>query len=151
MYFISESNIFLNKFCLNKDDLFDFLSKISENLGISNNAEDVKKGLFDREKEGNTIIGDMIAIPHARSESIKELKVILVKLEKPIEYNKNENIDLVYSILAPLKSNNEFIDILSSVASIVQDDELQTFIRNSKNGDESKILLKMEEVLKNNA
>ncbi|AFR69621.1 PTS sugar transporter subunit IIA [Brachyspira pilosicoli] len=151
MYFISESNIFLNKFCLNKDDLFDFLSKISENLGISNNAEDVKKGLFDREKEGNTIIGDMIAMPHARSESIKELKVILVKLEKPIEYNKNENIDLVYSILAPLKSNNEFIDILSSVASIVQDDELQTFIRNSKNGDESKILLKMEEVLKNNA
>lgn len=151
MYFISESNIFLNKFCLNKDDLFDFLSKISENLGISNNAEDVKKGLFDREKEGNTIIGDMIAMPHARSESIKELKVILVKLEKPIEYNKNENIDLVYSILAPLKSNNEFIDILSSVASIVQDDELQTFIRNSKNGDESKILLKMEEVLKNDA
>ncbi|CCG57886.1 putative phosphotransferase system enzyme IIA [Brachyspira pilosicoli WesB] len=151
MYFVSESNIFLNKFCLNKDDLFDFLSKISENLGISNNAEDVKKGLFDREKEGNTIIGDMIAMPHARSESIKELKVILVKLEKPIEYNKNENIDLVYSILAPLKSNNEFIDILSSVASIVQDDELQTFIRNSKNGDESKILLKMEEVLKNNA
>lgn len=151
MYFISKSNIFLNKFCLNKDDLFDFLSKISENLGISNNAEDVKKGLFDREKEGNTIIGDMIAMPHARSESIKELKVILVKLEKPIEYNKNENIDLVYSILAPLKSNNEFIDILSSVASIVQDDELQTFIRNSKNGDESKILLKMEEVLKNNA
>lgn len=151
MYFISESNIFLNKFCLNKDDLFDFLSKISENLGISNNAEDVKKGLFDREKEGNTIIGDMIAMPHARSESIKELKVILVKLEKPIEYNKNENIDLVYSILAPLKSNNEFIDILSSVASIVQDDELQTFIRNSKNGDESKILLKMEQVLKNNA
>ncbi|MEI0561796.1 PTS sugar transporter subunit IIA [Brachyspira pilosicoli] len=151
MYFISESNIFLSKFCLNKDDLFDFLSKISENLGISNNAEDVKKGLFDREKEGNTIIGDMIAMPHARSESIKELKVILVKLEKPIEYNKNENIDLVYSILAPLKSNNEFIDILSSVASIVQDDELQTFIRNSKNGDESKILLKMEEVLKNNA
>lgn len=151
MYFISESNIFLSKFCLNKDDLFDFLSKISENLGISNNAEDVKKGLFDREKEGNTIIGDMIAMPHAKSESIKELKVILVKLEKPIEYNKNENIDLVYSILAPLKSNNEFIDILSSVASIVQDDELQTFIRNSKNGDESKILLKMEEVLKNNA
>lgn len=151
MYFISEYNIFLSKFCLNKDDLFDFLSKISENLGISNNAEDVKKGLFDREKEGNTIIGDMIAMPHARSESIKELKVILVKLEKPIEYNKNENIDLVYSILAPLKANNEFIDILSSVASIVQDDELQTFIRNSKNGDESKILLKMEEVLKNNA
>ena len=95
MYFISESNIFLNKFCLNKDDLFDFLSKISENLGISNNAEDVKKGLFDREKEGNTIIGDMIAMPHARSESIKEHKVKLVKLEKPIEYNKNENIDIV--------------------------------------------------------
>ncbi|MCZ9942688.1 PTS sugar transporter subunit IIA [Brachyspira hyodysenteriae] len=151
MDFIYESTIFLSKSCSNKDELFDFLSCISKDLGISNNAEDVKKGLFDREKDGNTIIGDMIAMPHARSEAINKLKVILVQLEKPIEYNKGENIDLAYSILAPLKANNEFIDILSSVASIVQDDDLQTFIRNSKSGDESKIILKMEEVLKNNA
>ncbi len=151
MDFISESTIFLSKSCSNKDELFDFLSKVSKDLGISDNSEDVKKGLFDREKEGNTVIGDMVAMPHARSEAIKKLKVILVQLEKPIEYNKGENIDLAYSILAPLKANNEFIDILSSVASIVQDDELQTFIRNSKNGDESKIILKMEEVLRDNA
>ena len=151
MDFISESTIFLSKSCSSKDELFDFLSKVSKDLGISDSPDEVKKGLFDREKEGNTVIGDMIAMPHARSEAINKLKVILVQLEKPIEYNKGENIDLAYSILAPLKANNEFIDILSSVASIVQDDELQTFIRNSKNGDESKIILKMEEVLRENA
>ena len=111
MDFISESTIFLSKSCSNKDELFDFLSKVSKDLGISDNSEDVKKGLFDREKEGNTVIGDMVAMPHARSEAIKKLKVILVQLEKPIEYNKGENIDLAYSILAPLKANNEFIDI----------------------------------------
>lgn len=151
MNFISKDNIFLGKSCSNKEELFDFLSVISKDLGVSNNAENVKKGLFDREKDGNTIIGDMIAMPHARSEAIDKLSVILVKLEKPIEYNENEKVDLVYSILAPLKANNEFIDILSSVATVVQDDDLQTFIRNSKSGDESEIILKMEEVLKNNA
>lgn len=151
MDFISESTIFLSKSCSSKDELFDFLACISKDLGISNDANEVKKGLFDREKEGNTVIGDMIAMPHARSEAITKLQLVLVQLEKPIEYNKNENIDLAYSILAPLKANNEFIDILSSVATIVQDDNLQTFIRNSKNGDESKIILKMEEVLRDNA
>ncbi|WP_300369953.1 PTS sugar transporter subunit IIA [Brachyspira sp.] len=150
MDFISEFNIFLSKSCSSKEELFDFLSGVSKDLGISNDADEVKKGLFDRENEGCTIIGDMIAMPHARSEAINKLQVILVLLENPIEYNKDENIDLAYSILAPLKANNEFIDALSSVATIVQNDELQALIRNSKKGDESKIISKMEEVLKNN-
>lgn len=89
-------------------------------------------------------------MPHARLESINKLQVILVSLEKPIEYNKGENIDVAYSILAPLKANNEFIDILSSVATIVQDDELQSLIRKSKSGDENKIISSIEEILKNN-
>lgn len=150
MNFISESNIFLCQNIKSKEELFTFLSNISKTLSISDNPEDVKKGLFDRENEGNTVIAEMIAMPHARVESIKKLQLILVSLENPIEYNKNENIDIAYSILAPLKANNEFIDILSSVATIVQDDQLQTLIRNSRNGEEEQIILKMEDILKNN-
>lgn len=149
MDFIKESNIFLENSCSTKDELFDFLSKVSKDLSISEDTDDVKRGLYDREKEGNTIIADMIAMPHARTKSINKLQLILVHLKNPIEYNKDENIDLAYSILAPLKANNEFIDILTSVAIVVQDDELQDMIRNSKIGDEQKIILKMEDILRN--
>ena len=48
-------------------------SKKSKDLNIANDIESVKNGLYDREKEGNTVIADMIAMPHSRVETIKYL------------------------------------------------------------------------------
>lgn len=150
MDFISENNIFLKNKSLSKKELFHFIAKISKDLGISDSIEEVEKGLFDREKDGSTIIDILTAIPHARVDSIKKLQVILILLEKPIEYYSGENVDLIYSILAPLKANDEFIDILTSVANLIQDSELTQLIRNSNIGDEVNIINKIEYILKNN-
>ena len=102
----------------------------------------------DREKAGNTVIADMVAIPHARIESIKDLKVMLISLKKPINYNTDESVDLAYSILSPLNANDEFIDVLTLIAVLVQDEKLQDIIRNSKVGDEDKIASMIDEILK---
>lgn len=150
MDFISVNSIFLKNKSLSKKELFHFIANISKELGISDNIEEVEKGLFDREKEGSTIIDTLTAIPHARVDSIKKLQVILILLEKPIEYYSGENVDLIYSILAPLKANDEFIDILTSVANLIQDSELTELIRNSNIGDEVNIINKIEYILKNN-
>lgn len=150
MDFISENNIFLKNKSLSKKELFHFIAETSKDLGISDSIEEVEKGLFDREKEGSTIIDILTAIPHARVDSIKKLQVILILLEKPIEYYSGENVDLIYSILAPLKANDEFIDILTSVANLIQDSELAQLIRDSNIGDEVNIINKIEYILKNN-
>lgn len=150
MDFIQKDNIFLKNKSLSKKELFHFIAKTSKDLGISDNIEEVEKGLFDREKEGSTIIDTLTAIPHARVDSIKKLRVVLILLEKPIEYYSGENVDLIYSILAPLKANDEFIDILTSVANLIQDNELAQLIRNSDIGDEVNIINKIEYILKNN-
>ncbi|CRF35290.1 PTS sugar transporter subunit IIA [Brachyspira suanatina] len=148
MSFIDKKSIFLENNSSSKEELFDFLSKKISELDSSYNAEDIKEGLYDREKDGNTVIADLVAMPHARMESIKEIKVIVVSLLKPIDYNSEEDIDLAYSIVAPLDANDEFIDVLTSIAVIVQDEELQNIIRNSKVGDEEKISSMIENILK---
>ncbi|MBW5409332.1 PTS sugar transporter subunit IIA [Brachyspira hampsonii] len=148
MSFIEKYNIFLENDFSSKDELFDFISNKSKELNISSSVSEVKEGLYDREKDGNTVIADMIAMPHARIESINDLKVILISLKKPILYNEEESIDLAYSILAPIDANDEFIDILMLVAIIVQDGELQNVIRNSKAGEEEKISNMIDEALK---
>lgn len=150
MDFIQKDNIFLKNKSLSKKELFHFIAKASKDLGISDNIQEVENGLFDREKEGSTIIDTLTAIPHARVDSIKKLQVVLILLEKPIEYYSGENVDLIYSILAPLKANDEFIDILTSVANLIQDNELAQLIRNSDVGDEVNIINKIEYILKNN-
>lgn len=148
MSFINKNYIFLENNFSSKKELFNFISNKSIELNISNDIEEVENGLYDREKAGNTVIADMVAIPHARIESIKNLKVMLIALKKPILYNDNENIDLAYSILSPLNMNDEFIDVITLIAVLVQDEELQDTIRNAKVGDEEKISSKIDEILK---
>lgn len=148
--FISKNNIFLKNNSLSKKELFHFIAKTCKDLGISDDIEVVEKGLFDREKEGCTIIDTLTAIPHTRVDNIKKLQVILIMLEKPIDYYLGKKVDLVYSILAPKKSNDEFIDILTSVANLIQDAELANLIRNSDIGMEVNIINKIEYILKNN-
>ena len=148
MSFIDKESIFLENECSSKEELFDFLSKKMLEFEPSYNAELIKEGLYDREKDGNTVIADMTAMPHARLESIKNFKIILVSLKKSREYNSDENIDLAYSIFAPIDANDEFIDLLMLVALIIQDEELQKTIRNAKIGDEEKISSMIEDVLK---
>ena len=80
MDFISENNIFLKNKSLSKKELFHFIAKTSKDLGISDSIEELENGLFDREKEGSTIIDILTAIPHARVDSIKKLQVILILL-----------------------------------------------------------------------
>ena len=148
MSFIDKESIFLENECSSKEELFDFLSKKMLEFEPSYNAEVIKEGLYDREKDGNTIIADMTAMPHARLESIKNFKIMLISLKKSIEYNSDENVDLSYSIFAPRDANDEFIDLLTLVALIIQDEELQKTIRNAKVGDEEKISAMIENVLK---
>ena len=148
MSFINKNYIFLENNFSSKKELFNFISNKSIELNISNDIEEVENGLYDREKAGNTVIADMVAIPHARIESIKNLKVMLIALKKTILYNDNENIDLAYSILSPLNMNDEFIDVITLIAVLVQDEELQDTIRNAKVGDEEKISSKIDEILK---
>ena len=148
MSFIDKSNIFLKNECSTKEELFEFLSGKAKELNISDDIKDVIEGIYDREKEGNTVIADMIAMPHARIESVKNLKVILISLKNPISYNPDDNIDLVYSILSPLNANDEFIDTLTSIAIVAQDEDFQNIIRNSKLGNEEKISLEIDNILK---
>ncbi|KLI22590.1 PTS sugar transporter subunit IIA [Brachyspira hyodysenteriae] len=148
MSFIDKERIFLENTSSSKDELFDFLSEKISELDPSYDAENIKEGLYDREKDGNTVIADMVAMPHARMESIKEIKVTIVSLLKPIEYSPDESIDLAYSIVAPIDANDEFIDVLTLIAMVVQDEELQNIIRNSKVGDEEKIFSMIEDILK---
>lgn len=148
MSFIEKNCIFLENECSSKEELFNFICNKSIELNISNDIEEVKNGLYDREKAGNTVIADLVAIPHARIESVKDLKVMLISLKKPINYNTDESVDLAYSILSPLNANDEFIDVLTLIAVVVQDEKLQNIIRNSKIGDEEKIASMIDEILK---
>lgn len=61
----------LNRAVNSKSEAIDALVALHEKAGNLNDANEYKKAILERESQGTTAIGEGIAVPHAKSESVK--------------------------------------------------------------------------------
>ena len=85
----------------------------------SNETNLINEKLNERERLGSTGVGNGVAIPHAKIESVKSTRVIFLKLVKAIDFSSpdGKDVDIVFSIIAPENSESEHLLILSSISS----------------------------------
>ena len=77
-------------------------------------------GLKTREKLGSTCIGEGVAIPHCRM-AISEPKLVVLKLDEPIEFCKGRApVDVYFALLVPVDEHDEHLRLLSSIASLAR-------------------------------
>ena len=96
--------------------------------------------LYEREKLGTTGLGKGIAIPHARVPNTTEPKIIIVKLDAPLDYESidGNDIDIVFALIVPEKEDSLHIDLLSNIAGMLEDKSFLLDIRNSASQEEIK-------------
>lgn len=84
-----------------------------------------------REKLGTTAFGNGIAIPHARIEGIQNAKIIMLKLTEAIDFNSidNSKVDIVMSLFVPNDNNKMHIELLSKIASLLDNQVFREKIR----------------------
>lgn len=70
----------------NKEDAFSYIAKLLASDGSIDSEKEFKKALYEREAQGETGIGNGIAIPHGKSEAVKKTCISIVKLRNPIEW-----------------------------------------------------------------
>ena len=68
-----------------KEDILTQLSCKLQRAGYIDNAEEFKKDIYLRESEGCTGIGNFIAIPHGKSDSVTNVGIAIAKLDQEIE------------------------------------------------------------------
>ncbi|WP_289423143.1 PTS sugar transporter subunit IIA, partial [Faecalibaculum rodentium] len=69
-----------------KEDILTQLSCKLQRAGYIDNAEEFKKDIYLRESEGCTGIGNFIAIPHGKSDSVTNVGIAIAKLDQEIEW-----------------------------------------------------------------
>lgn len=118
----------------NRVDIIDRLCDIAYDDGKLKNKEDFKEKVLLREKKISTDLGQGIAIPHGKSDSVKEPFIMFVKLKDPVVWNELEhtNIDLVFMIGVPENGgSNIHLKLISQIATKVVDDEFINKLRTS--------------------
>jgi|APTNR8051073442_1049403.scaffolds.fasta_scaffold03275_5 fructose-specific phosphotransferase system IIA component len=118
---LNEKCIILNSELNDKDEIIETLVELAAKSGNITNTSKVLEEVFARENLMSTGIGNNIAIPHTKSEDIKELTAALITLNKPVNFDSldGKKVSIVFLIL----SNNEelglHIKALSKISKIL--------------------------------
>lgn len=118
---LNEKCIILNSELNDKDEIIETLVELAAKSGNITNTSKVLEEVFARENLMSTGIGNNIAIPHTKSEDIKELTAALITLNKPVNFDSldSKKVSIVFLIL----SNNEelglHIKALSKISKIL--------------------------------
>lgn len=104
-----------------------------------NSEEQFLDCVLHREKEFSTGVGNGIAIPHGRSETVKEAIVAFAKLNKRIDWNSmdSEQVDLIFLLGVPDKNTeNLHLKILAQLSRKLMDEDFVKVLRESRSQQE---------------
>ena len=119
---LSNDAIYLNQTITSQTAVFDFLAKQAVTLGVATDAEAVLASLQERESLGTTGMMDGFAIPHAKDASIKEAKVLILKLTSGIDWQSMDGqaIDFIFCLMIPdSQAGTTYLKVLSQLARLL--------------------------------
>ena len=88
--------------------------------GKIKDAKKYKEAVYAREAEGTTGIGEGIAIPHGRGDSVAKpgLAAMVIKNGVDFEALDDEPVHLLFLIAAPDTKDNVHLDVLSKLSNL---------------------------------
>lgn len=107
-------------------------------VGVISDKADYKKHILAREAESTTGIGDGIAMPHAKTDSVKKAAVLFAKSSQGVDFNAldGQPVHLFFMIAAPAGANNEHLQALATLSSLLINPSLVASLKKADTPDE---------------
>ncbi|MFL8273237.1 PTS sugar transporter subunit IIA [Clostridioides difficile] len=116
--------IVLDKQLQTKKDVIDYMAN---HLYHGNYINDKEKFIVDinkREKESSTNMGNLIAIPHAKSNVVNQPVMMYLRTDKEITDNDGQKLRSFFMIAVPESGSDEHLKIISKLATYLMDENL---------------------------
>ena len=123
---LKKESIRLNASPTSKTEAIDMLVELQVKGGRIADREEYKKGILAREEKGSTAVGEGIAIPHAKSESVKAPSLAAMTVPSGVDYEAldDEPSNLLFMIAAP-NDGDVHLDVLSRLMTILMDEDFR--------------------------
>ena len=123
---LSKESIALNAAPESKSEAIDMLVDLQVKGGKIANPNEYKKGILAREEMGSTAVGDGIAIPHAKSTSVKAPSLAAMTVPNGVDYESldDEPSDILFMIAAP-NDGDVHLEVLSRLMTILMDEDFR--------------------------
>ncbi len=134
---LKKDAIELNTSVASKSDAIDKLVALHEKAGNLLDVNAYKDAILAREAQGSTAIGEGIAVPHAKSESVRTPGLSAITVPNGVDYEApdGKNSDILFMIAAPLDGDLH-LEILSRLMVMLMEPEFCASLRGAKTTDE---------------
>ena len=130
--FVSEKNVLLHQNAASREEVLRIISDLSVELGTANDADEVYEGFLAREEIDQTGMVDGFAIPHCKTDAVKQAAVVVFKNETALEWPSLDGkpVDIAVALLVPgAEAGTTHLRLLSKAAMLLMDDNFKTLLR----------------------
>ncbi len=130
-----------------KKDALDQMVALMAKSGKINDVEKYRQGVYAREKEGTTGIGEGIAIPHCKSDAVTRPGLAAMVVSDGVDFDALDGgkVDLIFLIAAPNSEDNVHLDVLSKLSVLLMDENFTKGLRNARTVEEFLDVIDMAE------
>ena len=135
---LAVESIDLNGKVNGKNETLDAMVALMAKSGKINDVEKYRKGVYAREEEGTTGIGEGIAIPHCKSDAVSRPGLAAMVIKDGVDFDAldGEKVSLIFLIAAPNTEDNVHLDVLSKLSVLLMDENFTSGLRNAKTVEE---------------
>lgn len=136
--FIGNQNILLNQRASSREEVLKIISKLSVELGVATDADEVFAGFLAREQIDQTGMVDGFAIPHCKTDAVRKASVVVFKNDKPLDWPSLDGkpVDVAMALLVPgQEAGTTHLRLLSKAAVLLMDDDFKRLLREGNDED----------------
>ena len=135
---LSAESIELQGKVTGKQEALDAMVDLMAKSGKINDIDVYRKGVYAREEESTTGIGEGIAIPHCKSDSVDRPGLAAMVVPEGVDFDSldDEKVTLIFLIAAPNTKENVHLDVLSKLSVLLMDEDFTANLRKAKTVEE---------------
>ena len=142
---ITPKTINLRAVCKNKEDAIKQAIDLMSKSGVIKDVKVFTEGVFNREKQSSTGVGEGIGIPHFKSKTVTEPRLAVMVIRDGVSFDSldGEPVQLLFLIAAPDTKDNIHLDVLARLSSMLMHPEFKDALLKAK--DEKEFLKIIDE------
>lgn len=131
-------SIDLNGSAKGKEDVLKKMVSLMVKSGKINDEQKYLKGVFAREKESTTGVGEGIAIPHCKSDAVNSPGLAAMVVPDGVEFDAldGQPVNLLFLIAAPNTKDNVHLDVLGKLSVLLMDEDFTNKLKSAKSVEE---------------
>lgn len=135
---LDRKSIYLGAKVSSKEETLDRAVALMAESGKIADVDTYRKGVYAREQEGTTGIGEGIAIPHCKSAAVKQAGLAAMVIPDGVDFDSldGEPVHLLFLIAAPDTADNVHLDVLSKLSVLLMDEDFTNALKSAKTVDE---------------